>query len=167
MRRRDKFMDELTTLQKILTFLAEIDIEAREAHIEQKTFLPGILIDKGKLIFDKDKMKNPGDLLHEAGHIAVTEFAARGTLSGDVYTAGHSPADEMAAIAWSWAALQFIGLPSQILFHQDGYKGASENYIETFSQGQGFGYPMLVYYGLCLAPETKEGYPSMCSWLRD
>ncbi|MCL1052125.1 hypothetical protein L2755_21240 [Shewanella abyssi] len=159
-------MDDLTTLQKILAFLAKIEIEAREDSIKQATFLPGILIDKGQLIFDKEKLRNPGDLLHEAGHIAVTEFAARGELSGDVYTAGHSPADEMAAIAWSWAALQSIGLPSQVLFHQDGYKGASQNYIEAFSQGQGFGFPMLVYYDLCHAPNHSDGYPTMLKWLR-
>ncbi|AJQ93333.1 hypothetical Protein YC6258_01285 [Gynuella sunshinyii YC6258] len=69
----------------------------------------------------------------------------------------------MAAIAWSWAACTKIGLAAEILFHPDGYKGGSKNYIEAFSTRGGFGHPLLAYWQMCRPDE----YPTMEKWLRD
>lgn len=53
-------------------------------------------------------MLSPGDLLHQAGHIAVTEAAKRSTVSGaDLGDAG----EEIVTILWSFAAarkLEFL-----------------------------------------------------------
>jgi hypothetical protein len=81
-------------------------------------------------------------------------------------SAGQGPAEEMAAIAWSWAALRHLKLPPEFLFHSEGYKGGSESYIEAFTTGGGFGHPMLSWYGMCQPAGTEVGYPQMNLWLR-
>ena len=35
------------------------------------------------------------------------------------------------AIAWSYAAALEIGIPPEIVFHPDGYRGASESMLQT------------------------------------
>ena len=59
-------------LDQMYAFLAEIGIPVSETTLSQSTFVPGILIDQGRLLVDPAKLLYPGDLLHEAGHIAVT-----------------------------------------------------------------------------------------------
>lgn len=81
-------------------------------------------------------------------------------------SAGQGPAEEMAAIAWSWAALQQLQLPPEFLFHAQGYQGGSASYIEAFTTGGGFGHPLLSWYGMCEPAGTEVGYPQMKLWLR-
>ena len=156
-------MKHQDTVRVITDFLNDVEVAIDYAPLPDDTFLPGILIHQGKLVIDQEKLKYPGDLLHEAGHIAVTPSAQRGDLSGDVHKCGHGPAEEMAAIAWSWAACMKIGLAAEVLFHADGYKGGSQNYIEAFSSHGGFGYPLLTYWQMC----QPDGFPTMEKWLRD
>lgn len=151
---------------KINGFLNDIGVSIEYSRLDQSTFLPGIYIDQGALIIDQEKLKHPGDILHEAGHIAVTASDQRTALTGDVYKCGHGPAEEMAAIAWSWAALKAIGLKADVLFHQQGYKGGSKTYIEAFESQQYFGFPMLVYWRLTKNPDEPDGFPNMLTWLR-
>lgn len=121
---------------------------------------------QGTLWIDMNKLEQPGDLLHEAGHIAVTPAEQRGRLSGNMKKAGHDGGDEMAAIAWSWAALRAIGLAPEVVFHPCGYRGGSENLIDAFTNHQGFGYPLLCLWGMCEQLDSKDGYPKMKRWLR-
>lgn len=76
------FKNELTA--KIADFLTEIGIEIGLARLSEPTFLPGILIDGGKILVDEEKLAYPGDLLHEAGHLAVVPGNLRANLSGEV-----------------------------------------------------------------------------------
>jgi len=69
---RDNFQNELTG--KIAKFLNEIGIRTIPAKLDRQTFLPGILIREGQLLVDEEKLAFPGDLLHEAGHLAVAPF---------------------------------------------------------------------------------------------
>ena len=66
-------LDECNKLvaEQIISFLIEIGLEVRKGEIQQTTFLPGIAMDCGALIVDESKLLYPGDLLHEAGHLAV------------------------------------------------------------------------------------------------
>jgi hypothetical protein len=120
--------------------------------------LPGLNVRNGGIVADPARLSYPGDLLHEAGHIAVTDPALRPTLcevSGD-------PGEEMAAIAWSWAAAAELGLDPQIVFHADGYRGGSATIIEAFSSRRWFGVPLLAFWGM-----TEEAlFPRMIRWLR-
>ncbi|MEA3062829.1 MAG: hypothetical protein QOJ94_2610 [Sphingomonadales bacterium] len=120
--------------------------------------LPGLTVRDGGIVADPERLLYPGDLLHEAGHIAVTEPARRPTLS----QVSDDPGEEMAAIAWSWAAAAELGLDPEVVFHADGYRGGSATIIEAFASRRGFGVPLLACWGM-----TEESlFPRMIRWLR-
>ncbi|MGF1774228.1 hypothetical protein L4C42_18215 [Vibrio wakamikoensis] len=155
------------SLDKIVNFFNEIGISWSFGNVNSSTFLPGIEVKHGALVIDRQKLKHPGDLLHEAGHIAVTTRLKRLKFCGDAKSIGHKGGEEMAAIAWSWAALNYIGLSPEVVFHQQGYKGASESLIDAFENQGGFGHPLLSYWLMCEPQGTLGGYPKMSRWLRE
>ena len=153
----------------IVSFLREIGLEVKARTIDEPTFLPGITVDRGLLVFDPARLRYPGDLLHEAGHLAVRPGSERPGVSGDL---GNDPAEEMMAIAWSWAALVHLGLPPEVVFHPEGYRGGSQSLIENFAQGRFLAVPMLQWVGMTYdqrrARELQAAaYPQMTRWLRD
>lgn len=150
----------------LIAFFQQIQLPFQLKSFSEQSFLPGLQISQGCLLIDPEKLSYPGDCLHEAGHIAVTTSATRARLQADVRKSGHGPAEEMAAIAWSWAALVHLSLPAEFLFHSQGYKGSSEAYITAFSSSGGFGHPLLSWYGMCEPAGITNGYPQMKLWLR-
>jgi len=58
--------------RRIADFLADIGIKVASVSISRKTFLPGILVESGRILVDETQLTYPGDLLHEAGHLAVS-----------------------------------------------------------------------------------------------
>lgn len=157
---------------RILNFLDSIGISHRFCTITGDTFLPGIDIEKGVLLVDREKLLYPGDLLHEAGHIAVLEKEKREVICGNAgITDGNVDGEEIGAILWSYAALKKIGLSEEVVFHPNGYKGASQWHIENFRSGFYPGLPLLEWMGLCISPErahteNKTAFPEMIRWLR-
>lgn len=152
----------------ILLFLQQIGLPYRKEAISQDTFLPGILLEQGALVIDEAQLKFPGDILHEAGHLAVLSPEERASISGDT---PDNPALEMAAIAWSWAAALHIGIDPHVVFHPYGYKGGGAQMVREFSQGRYFGVPMLQLYDMSLevhrgTPEEPP-FPHMKRWLRE
>jgi len=142
----------------ILGFLTAIGLEVRSGVVEHPTPLPGIAVCDGAIVVDHARLRFPGDLLHEGGHLAMIPAAQRGapvTLD--------SPGDEMASIAWSYAAALHLGLDPAVVFHEHGYRGDSAMILENFAEGRTFGVPLLAWYGLCDA----AAYPVMQRWLRD
>ncbi|HFQ4904134.1 TPA: hypothetical protein ACGU4V_005043 [Vibrio vulnificus] len=158
--------------EKIMGFLTQIGVPFERASIEQKTFLPGLHLHHGVLQIDLDKLAFAGDILHEAGHIAVCEPQERQFLHGDIYKNGllngresqlmHG--EEMAATAWAVAAVTHLGLPLNLVFHEEGYRGGSNSLIDAFSQGKGFGFPLLVAWEMV---DSEKGYPYMQKWIRE
>jgi hypothetical protein len=67
----------------IVNFLIHIGLEVRSSEIGERTFLPGIMIERGTLRIDKAKLKYPGDLLHEAGHLALMSPGRRSRVQVD------------------------------------------------------------------------------------
>jgi len=152
---------------RILAFLEGIGIPVTRGRIEGDSFLPGIEVRDGGLVLDPARSFYPGDLLHEAGHIAVTDPADRPTLCA----VRDDPGEEMAAIAWSYAAARAIGIDTQVLFHADGYKGGGAALAIAFDKGSGPGAPMLQFYGMTAEAHQAEAlglpaYPDMARWLR-
>lgn len=147
-------------MQQILDFLAHIGIAAREATITGETFLPGIRVERGSILYDSSRMTYPGDLLHEAAHIAFAPASERESMSDEV---GTGPGEEMAAIAWSYAAAIHLNLDPAIVFHDGGYKGSSRALIENFAQRRYIGVPLLQWAEMT----TYETFPAMTSWLRN
>lgn len=148
----------LDAARTIQGFLAGIGIEMSVEAGLGPTFLPGIDIRGGSLLVDPEVAAWPGDLLHEAGHIAVTEGALRAELRQPSADGG----EEMAAIAWSVAAAKTCGIGLEVLFHDEGYKGDPLWLRGEFESGKPFGVPLLAWYGLT----SQAEYPAMYRWLR-
>ena len=134
--------------------------------IANKTFVPGQSVVGGGIAIDPEVAAYPGDMLHEAGHLAVAEPATRAAMN-DV---GSDPGEEMAAIDWSVAAARDCAIPLDVLFHEHGYKGEAGWLAETFGLGQPFGVPLLVWYGMTASPQGDSGsgaaFPNMIRRLR-
>ncbi len=77
----------------IVAFLRGIGLEVRLAPVPAETVLPGIDVERGVLVVDEPALLYPGDLLHEAGHLAVPSPASRRLAGGRLAA---EPAQEMA-----------------------------------------------------------------------
>src|SRR4051812_6792975 len=143
-------------IERIVAFLREIGLVVRVAEIEGPTVLPGIRVVEGGLVVDPARLQYPGDLLHEAGHLAVMPAGRRSLANDDT---GSDGGEEMAAIAWSYAAAVRLGLDARGVFHEEGYRGGAESMVENFAAGRYIGVPMLVWLGM------TERYPEMVRWL--
>jgi hypothetical protein len=153
--------------RRILDFLARIGIDITVRPVRADSILPGMTVCCGQIMIDPGFAHWPGDLLHEAGHIALTDPAARGLAEA----VSDDPGEEMGAIAWSYAAAVHLGIDAAVLFHAEGYRGGSSSLAANFAEGRYFGVPMLALYGMTAEPHraTERGipaYPEMQRWLR-
>jgi hypothetical protein len=159
--------------ETIAGFLLEIGIEIVATRLPVETFLPGIMVDEGRLLVDESKLTYPGDLLHEAAHLAVAPSQFRSKLSGEVVVPGMDiDALEVQAIAWSYAATRHLGIAPEIVFHSGGYKGKSEGIIFTYGCGVYPGVHHLQALGMTATGDLArqsgvQPYPHMIKWLRD
>lgn len=163
----DTFQSEV--INRMSEFLRSIGIEVKSRQLTEPTFIEGILIDGSTMYIDEEKLEYPGDILHEAGHIAVVAPSVRSGLNNKV---GDDPGDEIAAIAWSWAALKHLDLEPQLVFHPGGYKGSSGAIIESFQSDAFYGQPLLQWYGMtAISGQAEESgippFPHMIKWIRD
>jgi len=159
--------------QKAVDFIQSIGIPVLFREIPAKSFLPGISIEAGEIIVDPEKLKYPGDILHEAGHIAVVPAAERALLNETtICTRPMREAEEMMAIAWSYAACVHLNIDAGFVFHNEGYQKGGSDIAENFREGRYFGVPMLQWTGMALEKPNAEQpelpvYPKMLKWARD
>ena len=154
---------------RIVGFLESIGLSIRCAAIPEPTFLPGVTVKNGILIIDEAKLLYPGDVMHEAGHLALLVPTQRSRADGHM---GDDGGMEMGAIAWSYAAAIHLGLTPAIIFHDSGYHGGSHAILDNFSAGRYVGVPILEWTGLAVGEKTALArgippYPSMLRWLRE
>ena len=159
----DDFTDPLTA--RIIAFLRGLDFDIEAAVLDGDTFVPGVVVRSGRLRVDPARLSWPGDLLHEAGHVAVSDPACVDDGVSD------DPGEEMAALAWSFAAATHLGLDPSVPFHDGGYRGEGRALVEIFTQGGYVGVPMLAWWGLTIephraAPGGPPPYPHMLAWRR-
>jgi hypothetical protein len=163
---------EKQNFETAVTFIRSIGIDIHFSSLSVDTFLPGLSIENGVIIVDKDKLLYPGDILHEAGHIAVVPLAERYTLNASTIAKREQhAAEEMMAIAWSYAACIALEIHPYFVFHDNGYKKGGQYIADNFAAGQYFGVPVLAWAGMTRDPfqtsEDKTGaYPYMLSWIR-
>ena len=155
-------------VSKIARFLDDIGLPVRLDPIPEATFLPGLHLDHGVIVFDEDRLLYPGDLLHEAGHLALLLPAERAQANGDTGDLGGL---EMGAIAWSYAAALHLGIDPAVVFHPHGYRGGSQALLENFSHGRYIGVPILEWLGLTVSANRANElgvapYPAMRRWMR-
>ena len=156
-------------LHRIVRFLREIGFHITPTELSEPTFLPGITVDQGTILIDESKLLYPGDLLHEAGHLAVIPAERRKRANGSV---GKKASEEMMAIAWSYAASVHLGLEPEVVFHEGGYRGGSAALIENFTNGRYVGVPMLEWIGLTADKKRAQEngirpYPEMIRWMNE
>ena len=149
-------------VHRLIAFLTSIGIEVEAAKLGDDTFLPGLTVDGRRLLYDESKLLHPGDLLHEAGHIAVAGPSAIGEFGGEL---------EIAAILWSYAAARAIGIDPSVVFHDAGYRGKARGLLRTFGFGVYPGLPYLEAAGIAYGPSRAaelgvEPFPHVVSWLR-
>jgi len=159
------FRDPL--VEQIAVFLHEIGLEVRAGAVGGETALPGIDVDHGALIVDEARLRYPGDLLHEAGHLAVAQPDTRATLVHDV---GKDGGDETMAIAWSYAAACHLNIDPAIVFHDQGYRGGGAALLEAMRR-EAIGVPVLQWLGMTFDSTRAAGagvppFPHMVRWLR-
>jgi hypothetical protein len=165
-------MADTTALETCIQFLEEIGIPVTCRSLGDTCFLPGLAIEGSGLVMDPERLAYPGDILHEAGHIAVVPAAERAGLNENSIAARpHREAEEMMAIAWSYAACVHLGLEAGFVFHEHGYRSGGAHLAESFSNGHYFGVPMLQWVGMCLerpdpADPGQPVYPKMQRWMR-
>lgn len=160
-------------LEKCISFLHEIGIDTRFEKLDGSCFLPGLSIQNGTVIIDREALKYPGDILHEAGHVAVVPAAERAQLTAaSIEKRQRREAEEMMAIAWSYAACVHLQLDPYVVFHDEGYRGGGSYIADNFTNKKYFGLPMLQWMGMA-ADEKKattlqvKPYPFMLKWVLD
>jgi hypothetical protein len=152
---------------RIAAFLDGIGIPVIVESIGEETLLPAMTVRNGALVVDPDRLEWPGDMLHEAGHIAVTDPALRTTLCA----ISSDPGEEMAAMAWSYAAALKLGIDVSVVFHEAGYRGGGAELADSFTRGSIMGVPMLDWFGMTAEPRRAKArgmvpFPHMHRWLR-
>lgn len=158
---------------RAVDFVRSLGIPVTYRLLQEETFLPGLLIENGGIVVDLSRLKYPGDILHEAGHIAAVPQSDRATLTAD--TIGKRPdfaAEEMMAIAWSYAACKHLSLDPYFVFHDEGYQDSGRRIADEFEAGHYFGVPMLQWVGMSAEPHQAQNlrlpaFPAMAKWLRD
>lgn len=160
----EPFEDPL--LRRVVAFVRGIGIPVRPAPLPYITFMPGIDLRAGGLLIDEPRLMAPCDLLHEAGHLAAKAPDERGR---DPFVA--TGAEEMCALAWSYAAVRHLGIDVELLYHRMANGPLHEALLENFAEGRYVGLPLLQQWGMTIEPRLARPdgpppFPHMLRWLR-
>lgn len=163
----------MSELRSILAFLDEIGVPVVERDLGEETFLPGLALGPDCIYADYPRLKYPGDLLHEAGHLCVTTGDQRRKIgTEELEQPWPTDGEEIAAVLWSYAAALHIGIEPEVVFHPHGYKNESEWIVRNFREGNYIGLPFLEWAGLALGPQRAQAagtkpFPHMINWKRN
>jgi hypothetical protein len=151
---------------QMATFLESIGIRVIAASSLLPANFPGLDIQNGSVLIDESRAVHLGDILHEAGHIAMTEPGARNALRLNP-TGG----EELSTLAWSYAAATRLGLGAETVFYPESYQGFGDGLVANFVRGNYIGLPLMQKFGMTVEPRHAAGrgvqpYPHMLRWLR-
>lgn len=177
---------------EIVAFLRRIGLTVHVGPFGRDGFLPGIRIESGVLWVDPANLHVSGDLLHEAGHLAILPSRYRQRIGEDVTASLEAvlrddpdPAPEATralvsgegmALVWSYAALKALGLPLAAIFFAGGYHIPDERHADLAALIESGNYPGLVHLvalgmtGPCgisalLASNELPPFPAMTRWV--
>lgn len=152
------------------------------------TFLPHIRIEYGELVVSP-RRAFPGDILHEAGHIALlprrlriyalddlqqalqmgSEILRQPDCSAYTQAAIRLSASDAAVTAWQFAAHKKIGLPKALLFPLQSYGGQENLIYVSLDHNNYVGINELTKAGLTMHSEQMNlgapVFPQLKSWL--
>ena len=150
-------------------FVRSVGIEVIAASSLLPANFPGLDIQNGCVLVDETRVVHPGDILHEAGHLALTppeeRHALRLTPTGG---------QEMATMAWSYAATVHLGLDPSLVFYPASYDHFGDGLAEYFTNGNKgmyIGVPLLQALRMSVEPKNAAArqvppFPHMLRWLR-
>jgi hypothetical protein len=156
-------------LTELITFLDSVGIQARSGSVDITTPFSGVLIDHGTLVLDEDQLMNVGDALHEAAHIAVAPVSRRPKDFGWISAHNH---EELATIAWCWAAVCHLSLPAKHIFASDAFRQAGGITITKLARQHDCpGVVYLAQWGMTIERRRHAvlrglTFPRMISWVR-
>jgi hypothetical protein len=158
------FADPLT--EKLATFVRGVGIGCEAASLDEPTLFPGLDIRNGAVLVDETRMIHPGNILHEAGHLAVHDPALRN--APKIFPTG---GEELATLAWSYAATRHLGLDAELVFYPGSFQGWAEALVENFAESRYLGVPLLQRYGMAVEPRFAaergvDPFPHMLRWVR-
>src|SRR5688572_22864964 len=162
--------NDISTFEKCIVFLNDIGIQTIFSEVDTNSFLPGLSIEKGMIIIDSNLLQHPGDILHEAGHIAVVPAADRSRLTEEaIIKRKNREAEEIMAIAWSYAVCIHLNIDPYFVFHDEGYKEGSAYIIDSCNDNSYLGLPMLQGIGMTADEKNARrlhipAYPHMIRW---
>lgn len=163
----DSSLSDSNFFERVLPFFEQIGIPYRLEPLAFTSFLPGVGLHKGQLWIDQSALVAVGDVLHEAGHYAVTEADKRATLGQEVLEDNSQiGGEEMTAMLWSYAVALHLAIPPKVVFHKQGYKGQADWILERYAAADFFGLPLLRYFGMAHFPDEGPEFPKMKQWLR-
>lgn len=174
-------------LRRVVRWLVDQGLEIESGSRYTQSFNPGIWIEAGALVYDH-AVAHPGDLLHEAGHLAVLPSCIRGHANGDMdtvaprigeYMAAHPnafafPEDPIAramieggdssVIAWAYAAALAAGVDPWLTCER-GFPEEDDGRaaLEALQTGTFVGIANLVASGMA---ESRRAFPKMRRWLQ-
>lgn len=176
---------------RIVDFLRTVGLPVEVGPFGAEGFLPGVTIRDGTLRVDPEHLYVSGDLLHEAGHMAIVPSRLRPMLGTNLETSLRDVVDadgdplarlalahtEIMAIAWSYAALRALDLPPETLFFAGGYKMTASqqaHFLSLMENGNYFGILHLASVGMTgpmgvmamLHANGLPPFPVMTRWLQ-
>ncbi|RYZ92823.1 MAG: hypothetical protein EOP06_03090 [Proteobacteria bacterium] len=176
-----------TYLRLAIDFLREIGLTVAEAEIEGG-FVPHVRIFKGTLLVDPRALVS--DLLHEAGHLAITPSRYRHLMDGDLrpgiiemirlygleddepdsklYRAVVQASDD-GATAWAFAAGVKLQIPHDEIISGDQYGGDGETIRACLAANAYIGINGLSFAGFCSSNRFGKlpVYPNLAFWTQE
>lgn len=147
-------------IDRMASFLGTLGIPVIPASSLLPANFPGLDIQNGCVLVDETRVVYPGDILHEAGHIAMTAPEKRNALR-----LTPSGGEELSTLAWSYAAAMQLGLPADVVFYPASYANFGDGLVENFANGNYIGTPLLQTFGMANV-RGENAYPRMLRWLR-
>jgi hypothetical protein len=153
-------------IARMAEFLGSIGIAVVPASSLLPANFPGLDIQHGRVLVDETRVVHAGDVLHEAGHIAMAEPSRRNGLRIEP-TGG----EELATLAWSFAAAHHLGLGAEVVFYPESYANFGDGLGENFAMGNYIGLPLMQRFGMTVEPRGAAArgvapFPHMLRWLR-
>jgi hypothetical protein len=150
-------------LRRVVRWLRTVGLRAEEGTRYTLPFARGIWLEDGELIYDPCEA-HPGDMLHEAGHLAVLPADARLAAQGDADEVSGFHDNDSEAIAWSYAAALACGVDPWLVF-ESGFTSRedAEEAFRLLRSGRHDGIAKLVEADFL--SDAKE-FPKLRRWLR-
>lgn len=155
-----------STVIRMAAFLESIGIPVIAASSLSPTSFPGLDIQHGCVLVDESRLIHMGDILHEAGHIALTHPSMR-----DTPRLSPTGGEELSALAWSYAAATHLNLGAETVFYPESYHDFGDDLVEHFANGNYIGLPLMQKFGMTVEPRNAASrgalpYPHMTRWVR-